>query len=100
MLLFGVFFVAISLRRTSNAVDNCCDQKNFFEMENILEVSKDGFCDANGKIFTNMLEKYSCVSHGTHILEILIISHVMKPLSVISSWLIAMGVLQSGMILI
>lgn len=97
-VLVWVFFIAISLRRTNDAVDTCSDQKTFTEIRNILEVSKDGFCDVGGKIFTNILAKYSYVSHGMHILEILIISHVTKPLSVISRWLIGMDILQSGMI--
>lgn len=74
------------------------DQKTFTEIENILEVWKDGFSDAGGKIFTNMLAKYPYASHGMYTLEILIIIHVMKPFSVDSRWLIGMDILQSGII--
>lgn len=97
-VLFWVFFIAISLRRIIDAMDTCCDQKTFIKMGNILEAWKDEFCDTGGKIFTTMLAKYSYASHSMYILEILIITHVMKPLSVKSRWLIGMDILQSGMI--
>lgn len=48
-----VFLIGISFKGTNNFVNTFCDQKTFIEMGNILN-GKDGFCDAGGKIFTNM----------------------------------------------
>lgn len=52
-------------------------------MKNILAVSEGGFCYAGGRT-----AKYFYASHGVHILEMSMITPIMRPLSLRSRWLV------------